>query len=240
MQSREKIKPILDVPLILQMETVSGQESSSQFNGLEYRYNVVHEDRPSIIYLPAEGRDAIVRARPVPGDYVELLKQKRGKQFVFQAQVLSDAREMDEEAPEYEEPPPARPAPRPSHGAARQLTYDEAEALGLTNPPARPRLVAPARAALPPAPQQRSQQPPSRPPANGHQATGQALPPRPDDLTVSPIAQQVAGCLRVAVDAWEEIRQYARERYGVEIEYTAEDIRATGTSVYINNTGGRK
>ena len=229
MQSREKIKPIVDVPLILQMETVSGQESSSQFNGLEYRYNVIHEKRPSIIYLPREGRDAIVQAQPVPGDYVELLKQKRGSQIVFQAQVLGDAREMDEAYPE-EPPPPAAPSrlaaparnglPVHSHGTARPIA------------------PATARAALPPAPQQRAQQPPPRPPSNGHQATGQALPPRPDDLTISPIAQQVAGCLRVAVDAWEEIRQYARERYGVEIEYTAEDIRATGTSVFIQQRSG--
>ncbi len=232
---REKIKPIVDVPLLLQMETVSGQEASSVYNGVEYRYNVVHENRPSVIYLPAEGRDAIVRAQPVPGDYVELLKQKRGAHIVFQAQVLGDAYEQGyaEDTPQRHahwenEPQPTMP-PRPTrlNGVANGVTRNG----GVSQGGVRLMAPAPARAALPPPPgPQRAQQ--------QHQAAGQAQPPRPDDLSVSPIAQQVAGCLRVALDAWEEIRKYARERYGVEIQYTTEDIRATGTSVFIQRSSG--
>jgi hypothetical protein len=110
MNARPKIKPIVDVPIVLQMESVIGQESKSPYTGIEYRYSVVHEHQPSFIYLPPEGRDAIVRARPQVGDLVELLMQKRGREQYFRAQILSDGYEQ----PEYDErqPQPAGAGPR--------------------------------------------------------------------------------------------------------------------------------
>jgi hypothetical protein len=101
--NRTKIKPIVDVPMILEMESVVGQEANSPYTGLEYRYSVVHDRQPAFIYLPPEGRDALVRAHPQVGDLVELVMQKRGKQQFFRAQVLGDA----------QEPPANQVAPRP-------------------------------------------------------------------------------------------------------------------------------
>jgi hypothetical protein len=226
-QSREKIKPILDVPIVLEMETVVGQETSSQYNGVEYRYNVVYDSRPSIIYLPAEGRDAIVRARPAVGDYLELLKQKRGNQILFRAQVLSDAYEQDPEPEPEPEPPPPAPRPRPNGYTNNGYTNGAPAAHGA--PASASRLLAPVPHRTQPA-----ARPAARPP---HTAAGQAMPPRPEITSISPVAQQVAGCLRVAIDAWEELKAYAADRYGVTIEYSAEDVRATGTSIFIQRSG---
>jgi hypothetical protein len=106
MNQRSKLKPIIDVPMVLQMESVIGQEAHSQFTGTEYRYSVIHDQQPAFIYLPPEGRDAIVRARPQVGDLVELLVQRRGRQQFFRAQVLSDGYEPPQDQPDYDERPP--------------------------------------------------------------------------------------------------------------------------------------
>ncbi len=65
---------------------------------------------------------------------------------------------------------------------------------------------------------------------NGHYA-GHAQPPRPE-ANISPIAQQLAGCLRAAVDACVETEAYAKSK-GMPLEFCSEDIRAMALSVYI-------
>ncbi len=92
---------------------------------------------------------------------------------------------------------------------------------------------------------------------NGHYA-GQAQPPRPDRYgpserpasigpmgpeatNVSPVTQQLAGCLRAAVDACFETETYAKTK-GMPLEFCSEDIRAIALSVYIGaqrNGGSR-
>jgi hypothetical protein len=54
-------------------------------------------------------------------------------------------------------------------------------------------------------------------------------------LTLSPIAQQLAGTLCAAVDAAAEAEAYARGK-GLSIQFTADDIRAIGLSIYIGVT----
>ncbi len=229
---REKIKPIIDVPMCFLMETVWGEESTSKFSGVEYRYNVIHEERPAFIYLPAEGRDAISRAQPQPGDFIELVKQKRNGRVEFSAQRLGDALEpaAPEYAPESPLPPqyaPARTAPPPP---AYQPNYQPNYQNG---PPQAPRRLA----APPPSP-------PPPPPQNGGYTNGhahgyraQAQPPRPEAGDVHPISQQMAGCLRWSFDAWEELRAYALSK-GRDIEYSSEDVRATANTFYMR-AGGR-
>lgn len=210
MIQRQKIKPAIDVPMVMQLETVQGRESKSQFTGVEYWFNVVFDSQPSIIYLPDEGREAIESLRPQVGDYVELLKQKRGKQELYSAQLVSDGAE--EPAPP---PPPQRQPVRMLAPASRTAaTNGPPSNGGYTNGAPRPSMTATAQA--------------------------QAMPPDPD-AQISPVAQQLAGCLRVSLDAWEQTRQYAHDKYGVALDYTSEDVRAVGLSFYIGRTrdGGR-
>ena len=222
--SRDKIKPIVDVPLIFQLEAVYGQEVPSKFEqGIEYRFSVVHDSRPAYIYLPSSGRDAILQARPDPGDFIELLKLKKNNQVWFRAQVLSDAYEQAAA-------PPTRPLDEESPLHYRPRYENEPFARQEEPPPPRRLLPTPAPSAAPPP------HPPEAPPPQRQQRgqyAGQALPPHPDDSHISPIAQQLAGCLRVSIDAWEEAVAYARSK-GCELDYTSEDVRAVGLSFYIN------
>lgn len=216
MTARDKIKPAIDVPLILQMEQVYGQEVPSQFTGLEYRFTVVFEERPAFIYLPKEGRDAILQARPEVGDFIELLKRKRNNRVTFSAKVLSDANE---------EPQPRRTQSRNGRYSedvpSYQSNYEDDPFARRDEPPPPPRQMRQL-------PQPEQQQPRSQ--ASAH---GQAQPPRPEATNISPIAQQLAGCLRVSIDAWEEAVAYARLK-NVQLDYTSEDVRAVGLSFYIN------
>jgi hypothetical protein len=209
---RQKITPQINVPIYLQLETVYGQECRSTVNGVEYRYNVRHENQPGLIYLTANGRDALLRAQPRVGDVIELVRQKRGQATVY-AVTLCDGQpwqaDPDQndayEEPEYQEPPQPM----------RMLAPQQRQPMRIAPPP-------------------QQQQPAA---GTGRAASTQpqfgAPPPRPD-ANLPPIAQQLAGCMRVALDAWEETVAYAKSK-GVELDYSSEDVRCTGLSVYINH-----
>lgn len=92
--TRQKLKLPIDVPMVLQLENLDGQPVQSQYSdGPEYRYDVKHRNEHCLIYLPAQGRDAIMRSRATVGDEIELLKQKRGNGYVYAANVLPDGTE---------------------------------------------------------------------------------------------------------------------------------------------------
>ena len=227
--ARDKIKPLFDVPLVFELEQIDGQEMTSKFTGLEYRFSVIFNRQPAYIYLPPEGRDAILSIRPQAGELIELVKQKSGNQLHFRAQRLSDS---------YEEEPAPPPAPRngTTTRTAAPQTLNRGDYYRRAEPeaPARPLPPRHALPAVPPAPA------PALAAARA-QGVGQAMPPRPEATHVSPLTQRMPGCLRVAYDAWEEVRAYARAQGG-ELDYTTEDVRATGLSIYINacqNGGGR-
>lgn len=61
-----------------------------------------------------------------------------------------------------------------------------------------------------------------------------ATPLRPS-VPLSPVAQQLAGTLCAALDAAAEAEAYARQK-GLSIQFTADDIRAIGLSIYIGVT----
>lgn len=98
LMQREKIKPVTDVPITFQLQNL-GEECSSQFNGVEWRYNVVYDAKPCTIYLPREGRDAILRARPEAGDVVRLIKTKRGNTYAYIVNRVSEDAESEAPAP---------------------------------------------------------------------------------------------------------------------------------------------
>jgi hypothetical protein len=257
-QARPKIKPAPNVPIIFQMETVFGVEVNSQFTGVEYRYFVVFESAPSTLYLPPEGRDAIVRARPEIGDYIELVKQKTSRGFQYVASRCSDASEPQPERP-YDRPVQQQQPPQPNggmrmlagnrHAIARpngngynpETGGDYPYAQAVAHQTYAPNDRHPqAWTDMPDMFEQRPLQQPARRIAPPPQPPVQAQPPRPEASEVHPIGQQLAGCFRAAVDAWEETKRYAQEKYGVSIEYTSEDVRASGLSVYIGQQRGGK
>lgn len=91
MKRRTEVQPIVDVPILLELESPVGTESQSQHNGIdiEYRFEVVFEHQPALIYLNESGRDAIRRLQPKSGDLIELLKQKqRGGGYVYSAALI--------------------------------------------------------------------------------------------------------------------------------------------------------
>jgi hypothetical protein len=98
MIQRQVIKPQIDVPLVVQLgRGPEGVEKAGKY-GVDYQYIV--NNGAGVMWLPKEGRDALIRSGARAGDEVEIVKSMRGKQAVFSAQVVSDAAE-----------PPVAPAP---------------------------------------------------------------------------------------------------------------------------------
>jgi hypothetical protein len=82
---------------------------------------------------------------------------------------------------------------------------------------------------------------PAAPQSRSAQPTAQAQPPRPAANGVHPVGQQLAGCLRAAIDAATEAEGYAKGK-NFPLEFTSEDIRAMAVSVFIGqqrNGGGQ-
>jgi hypothetical protein len=221
---RQKIQPVVDVPLLMEMETVFGTECSSKFNGTEYRYNVMFDRQPCFIYLPADGRDAITRAQPTVGETIELLKFKRGSQYYFRAQRVGDAYDPQTQ---YHQHPPAPPPPPVQQQYENGHSQQNGDRWGYEN--GGPRLLAPR-----PQQQQRYRQPEPPPPPPPPNERYEQRPPQPTapDAVRTTVKDQLLNCLTTSFDAWEETRAYAKSK-GVQLDYTSEDVRATALSVYI-------
>jgi hypothetical protein len=74
--NRIKFKPPFDSPFVVTFETLSAAECRSQYNGMEYRYNVTNEGRSCFLYLTRQGHDTVQKLHPSAGDAIELLKYK--------------------------------------------------------------------------------------------------------------------------------------------------------------------
>ena len=221
--NREKIKPRFDSPVVVRLEQIHGIESDSPYSGLEYRYNVVGDRGPALLYVPAEGRDAILSVRPKVGDVIELLKYKNGPEIAWAAQLLQG--DGSEPEPQPEAAPPARnirlvaPAPRrPGYGNGHANRYVNGHANGQANGH---RNGAGYFASLPPAQLQPEQ-------------------PRPQmQIADNPRGNShLAQCLCAAVDAAIEASEYARAK-NYSVTFLGADIRAMASTLLINDaTGG--
>jgi hypothetical protein len=98
---RQVIKLEYDVPVLVKLDRgPEGREHTGQY-GINWQYTL--NDDAAVMFLPKEGRDAILASGAHAGDTIELLKMQRNKQTLYQAQVVvSDAAE----------PPEAERAPR--------------------------------------------------------------------------------------------------------------------------------
>lgn len=91
MISRQKLTLPFDEPALVTLEQPRGRECSSQYNGTEWRYNVLRGEQPVFLYLPRQGHEAIQQLAPRAGDVVELLRMKRGDREVYDARYPDSA-----------------------------------------------------------------------------------------------------------------------------------------------------
>lgn len=92
MTQREILKPQMNVPLTVHLDQgPEGKEKTGQY-GTDYQYTV--NQNAGVMWLPAEGRDALIQSGAQAGDDVQIVKSMRGKQVVWSAQVVSDAAEV--------------------------------------------------------------------------------------------------------------------------------------------------
>lgn len=110
---RQILKPQIDVPLVLRLDRgPDGKETQSLRGDLQYQYTC-NDDR-AIIWLPPEARAVLMRTGAQPGDHVQLVKSLRGRNAIWNAEVLPDGDVQPE-------PPSRMVAPRAAYQAPRQM-----------------------------------------------------------------------------------------------------------------------
>jgi hypothetical protein len=217
--AREIVKPILDQPIIVRLDHGPLGTEKRTDKGTDFQYVINHDE--GIMWLPPDGRDALLKCMARAGDTVEILKTKRGAKAFFAAQVLPD----DGIAP----PPAPTAAPAKSY---RADAYPPPHNYPRPAPPPRPLppsvyyqpepepYSGPATQQLVPAPQPAPA--PAPPPAAAAARSGQTT-----------MTDKLARCLICAVDAAQVAAAHAKA-HGLALAWTSEDIRAMGLSVFIN------
>src|SRR5947209_7957425 len=98
---REKIIVGFD-PIVLKLDSdPEGVQREGKY-GIDYQY--ICNDNSGIMWLPKDGRDAILATGARRGAEIEICKSQRGRMITYVATLLSDAREIT---------PAARTAPQP-------------------------------------------------------------------------------------------------------------------------------
>ena len=89
--NRQIIKPQYDQPIVVKLDFgADGIQRDGKY-GVEYQYTL--NDNSAVMWLPQQGRDALLRTQAQAGDYVQLAKQRRGQGSYWTAQVMPDAAE---------------------------------------------------------------------------------------------------------------------------------------------------
>lgn len=104
--NRQILKPQVDVPMVVLLDKgPEGKETTSQRGDLQYQYTLNND--ACVMWLPPEARSAIMRTGAQAGDEIQIVKSLRGKNAIWNVQVVPDS------AP----PPPASRmvAPRPAY-----------------------------------------------------------------------------------------------------------------------------
>lgn len=110
--NRTMLRPQVDVPLVVLLDKgPEGKETRNNNGDTEYQYTV--NDDSGIIWLPPAARTQLIRTGAQAGDEIQIVKSLRGKNAIWNIQVLADSAE-----------PPAQntrmAAPRPAYAAAPQ------------------------------------------------------------------------------------------------------------------------
>lgn len=215
---REVIKLQTDVPVVVLLDYgPEGKEVKGQF-GVQYQFTLNNDS--AVMWIDPQARDALRRSGAQAGDEVEILKQQKGKAVSYGVRLVSDAQPSA---------PAARPAPRgaKASGLPARAYYPAVPGNGAAPAPAQA-IEQQARTAEYVTRELKSARvgEPARP------APEASAPQQPRQPEVHPITEQLAKCLRSAVDACKQAQDYAREQQ-LGIQFTSEDVRAIGLSVYI-------
>jgi hypothetical protein len=121
--TREKIKMVSGVPLIVTIEDTHAKPMTSRFHdGTEYLYSVMHRGSSCLLYLPVEGHEAMLRLGARAGDEVQLVKQQtQGQAPTFTARAVSDAHLAIPALPPPPPPQYSQPAPAAVAQGVRML-----------------------------------------------------------------------------------------------------------------------
>ena len=212
-----------DVPVIVHLDQgPEGKETTSPKSGkTQYQYTLNGD--ACVMWIDPQCRDALIRSGARAGDDVQFVKLGNGKTTSYDVQVVTAGEAAA---------PAARPAVRQTMPLPASAYYQPTLAGNGAAP-------APAQAIER---QARTAQYVTRELKTASVgAPTQPAPEQPRQAEVHPITEQLAKCLRSAIDACKQAQDYAREQqFG--IQFTSEDVRAIGLSVYIGqqrNGGGR-
>lgn len=149
--NRIQLRPQIDVPLVMRLDRgPDGKEVQSLRGDRQYQYTV--NDDSGIIWLPPEARTALMRTGAQAGDHVQLVKSLRGRNAIWNAEVLPDA-DVQQQPSRMVAPRAAYQAPRQmpnGHTPERRTSEDHPPYLPPPpDPQPRPQPAAPAAAAAP-------------------------------------------------------------------------------------------
>lgn len=101
---REVIRPLVDQPVVVKLDQADGVEREGKF-GVDFQYTV--NDDAGVMWLPPAARDALLRIGAQAGDSVEIVKSKKGSQYVYSVRRVGDAHEPPRPAGNGKIPPRA-------------------------------------------------------------------------------------------------------------------------------------
>lgn len=105
--NRQILKPQVDVPLVVRLDKgPEGKETTSR-GELQYQYTLNHDE--CVMWLPPEARTAILRTQAQVGDEIQIVKSLRGRNAIWNVQVLADAAEPPQRTTRMVAPRPAYP-----------------------------------------------------------------------------------------------------------------------------------
>lgn len=88
---REIIRLAYDQPVTVVLDFADGIQVEGRY-GIEFQYTVNNNN--AMLYLPPAGRAALLQSGAQPGDSVQIIKSKRGRETLFSAALVGDASEV--------------------------------------------------------------------------------------------------------------------------------------------------
>jgi hypothetical protein len=227
-QQREKVTFEPNVPRIIALEYNDGTPTTSQKSGLEqWQYFLGGH---CIMWADPDLREAILRTGAKAGDSVCITKRANKRGARWEVQLVSDETQYgatDADLPPQLWPPAHTDAPRAGTFAQRLANDQAARTAAPYKFAPRPEAIAAARK-----PAIRAAPVPAPLPDWAERQLAQQAEKR---ASFDPRAVY-DDCLRSAIDAAIAAQQYAAEK-GVQLDFTAEDIRTIAATLFIQERG---
>lgn len=220
---REILRPQVNIPLVLKLDFgPEGSEREGKF-GPQWMYTV--NDDQAILFLPVEGRSAILASGAEAGDEIALCKRAKGR---WEAQRVSDAAEVPEE------PKPAAA----THKPVRYMTGSKAAFPASKYAQGVPQTDSPL-----PATDGHGRVNGKPVQQNAVHANGTTHSPRSGDALAplsgnNPTALHLGECMKIAIDACLIAQEYAREKnFG--LTFLGDTVKSLAVTVFIRDQENR-